>query len=255
VQPDGESPSERLIYVRIADTLREQILSGQLPPGSRLPSEAELGNLFGASRTSIREALRVLVSQRLIDTSRGATGGSTVRRLVHREVMDLLKDNMRALMIGSGTSHDEMGELRELLEVSATWVAASRRSDEQLERIASCLWPVDRKLPSVEQIDTNLRFHYEILAATGNRLLHLFAEPVLVSINLISVEVPHDLTYYRRVAVEHAAIYEAIRDRDQPAARDAMSAHVAYLRTPGSSGEAELPFAGLCFGPASITPP
>ena len=142
---------DQLIYVRIADTLRESILSGQLPPGHRLPSEAELGRQFGASRTSIREALRVLVSQRLIDTSRGATGGSTVRQLDHLEVIDILKDNIRSLMIGRGSTHDEMEEVRELLEVSATWVAARRRTEEQLARIASCIAPVSLSLPPHEQ--------------------------------------------------------------------------------------------------------
>jgi GntR family transcriptional repressor for pyruvate dehydrogenase complex len=242
----GAEP-DQLIYVRIADTLRESILSGRLPPGHRLPSEAELGRQFRASRTSIREALRVLVSQRLIDTSRGATGGSTVRQLDHLEVIDMLKDNIRSLMIGRGSTHDEMEEVRELLEVSATWVAAQRRTEEQLARIASCIAPVGLSLPTHEQTQLNLRFHYEILQATGNRLLHLFAEPILVSINLVAQQQQHDLAYYRMVAREHQKILIAIRDQNQSAARDAMSEHVLHLRSKPSAGPGS-PFTGLCFG-------
>jgi len=244
----GAEP-DQLIYVRIADTLREGILSGQLPPGHRLPSEAELGRQFGSSRTSIREALRVLVSQRLIDTSRGATGGSTVRQLDHLEVIDMLKDNIRSLMVGRGSNRDEMEEVRELLEVSATWVAAQRRTEEQLARMASCVAPVSLTLPTHEQTQLNLRFHYEILQATGNRLLHLFAEPILESINLVSQqEQEQGLAYYRMVAGEHWRILDAIRDRDQSAARDAMSEHVLHLRSEPAAGPGS-PFTGLCFGP------
>jgi GntR family transcriptional regulator, transcriptional repressor for pyruvate dehydrogenase complex len=236
-----------LIYVRIAAQLREEILSGKLPPGHRLPSEAELGRQFAASRTSVREALRVLVAQRLVDTSRGATGGSSVRQLDHREVMDMLKDNMRSLMIGQGSTHDDMEELRELLEVSATWLAAERRTEEQLERIAACIPARADDFPSVEQTQRNLRFHYEILEATGNKLLHLFAEPILVSINLFSLEQAHQLPYYQGVAREHRQILRAIRDRDQPAARAAMAKHVERLRFSETGDDPKSPFAGLCY--------
>jgi GntR family transcriptional regulator, transcriptional repressor for pyruvate dehydrogenase complex len=238
-----------LLYVRIADSLREDILSGKIPPGSRLPSEAELGRLFAASRTSVREALRVLVSQRLITTTRGARGGSFVRQLNHSEITEMLRDNMRSLMVGHGPDVAEMEELRELLEVSATWMAAKCRTDEQLKRMAACVNAAVPDNPTAEQIKSNLGFHHEILRATGNRLMHLFAEPVLASINLVTQEQPKSPAYYRSVTLGHRMIFQAIADRDQAAARDAMSEHVSYLRMSHAKARSRSPFHGLCFGP------
>jgi GntR family transcriptional repressor for pyruvate dehydrogenase complex len=192
----------------------------------------------------------VLSSDRLIDTTRGASGGSTVRQPDQHEAIDMLTDNMRSLMVDRDRTTHEMEELRELLEVSATWLAASRRSEQQLKRIAACVFPVGRNLPTGDQIQLNLRFHYEILVATQNSLLHLFAEPILSLINQVSQKQPQSLSYYRRVSREHRAILLALRDRDQEAARRAMSAHVGSLRASADGAACVSPFVGLCFGAA-----
>jgi DNA-binding transcriptional MocR family regulator len=68
----------RPAYRQVADELRSQIMRGALAPGERLPSEAELSRAFGVSRSTVREALRSLTSQHLIETLRGVQGGSFV---------------------------------------------------------------------------------------------------------------------------------------------------------------------------------
>jgi GntR family transcriptional repressor for pyruvate dehydrogenase complex len=68
----------RPAYRQVADELRNQIVAGLLPAGHRLPNEAELSRAFGVSRSTVREALRVLTSQHLIETLRGVRGGSFV---------------------------------------------------------------------------------------------------------------------------------------------------------------------------------
>lgn len=65
-------------YAVLAGHLRSRILSGELQPGERLPGEAELTAEFGVGRSTIREALRSLASQNLIETTRGVTGGASV---------------------------------------------------------------------------------------------------------------------------------------------------------------------------------
>src|ERR1700716_910080 len=68
----------RPAYRQVADELRRQIIAGLLPAGHRLPNEPELSRAFGVSRSTVREALRVLASQHLIETLRGGRGGSFV---------------------------------------------------------------------------------------------------------------------------------------------------------------------------------
>jgi DNA-binding GntR family transcriptional regulator len=72
-------PKPRALYATIADELRAQISSGELQPGDRLPSERDLIESYGASRTTIREAVRVLIGDGLIATSQGRGRGSVVR--------------------------------------------------------------------------------------------------------------------------------------------------------------------------------
>ena len=65
-------------YQVLADALRAKILAGELEPGRKLPIEPELSAQYGVSRSTVREALRVLASQNLIATTRGVSGGSFV---------------------------------------------------------------------------------------------------------------------------------------------------------------------------------
>ena len=67
-------------YQELANRLRDQILAGTFTPGDRLPIEPELSALYGVSRSTVREALRVLSSQNLVTTVRGVTGGTFVIR-------------------------------------------------------------------------------------------------------------------------------------------------------------------------------
>ena len=242
VRAESSAP---LVYLAIAEQLRDRIALGTYPAGSRLPSEIELAKQFGAARTSVREALRVLASQGMIETTRGGSGGSVVLQLDHRDVMRMLERTMRYLLTSRGCTEEEMEEVRELLEVSATWMTASRRTPVQLDRLRSCLPDIEPGMqPRPEQVDMNLRFHYEILEATGNRLLHVFAQPVAVLIYSFYRRQEHAPEYYQQVLEDHRRILKAIEARDADAARVAMSQHFCALR----ESTAPSPLAGLSFG-------
>ena len=239
---------ESLVYVRIANELREQILVGAIAAGDRLPRENELSRQFGASRTSVREALRVLTAQGLIATHRGSSGGSVVLELDHRDVMKMLELNMRSMVSSEGSSELEMSEVRELLEVTAAWLAASRRTPDHLTRLAECIPDIaPDSTPTQDQVDLNLRFHYVILEATGNRLLHLFAEPVSVLIHSFFRTQEHEPAYYQMAVEDHRRIARAIASRDAEAARLAMSEHIAKQRRYGGEPGIASAFDGLRF--------
>ena len=74
---------------QIAESLREQILSGQIKVAERLPTEEELARQFGVSRPTIREALKRLAAENLIQSRRGPRGGSTVKHPRPEEVSSL----------------------------------------------------------------------------------------------------------------------------------------------------------------------
>src|SRR5436190_23187010 len=109
----GRSPA----YQQLADELREQITSGRLRPGQRLPTEPELCLRSGVSRSTVREALRLLASQHLIVTTRGVTGGSYVAKPDAATLAASLARGVNLLVTATPVGSDELMEVRDLLEV------------------------------------------------------------------------------------------------------------------------------------------
>ena len=245
---DRASDPRGQIYAQVANTLRQEILSGNPLPGQKLPSESALSERFDVGRTTIREALRVLSAQGLIRTQRGAMGGSTVMALSHPQAMEMLELSLRSLAVTPGCSLEEMDEVRELLDVTSTWLAAARRTPDHVRRLREHITDVPPgSQPTPRQVSANLMFHYVILEATGNRLLHLFGEPVSVLIHSFFRRQEHRPEYYQSVIEDHRKIARAIEIRDQDAARRAMTEHIAHLRFPGESDAPHSAFAGLSF--------
>src|SRR5213083_2811642 len=119
----GRAPA----YQLLADDLREQITSGQLRPGERLPTEPELCVRSGVSRSTVREALRLLASQHLIVTTRGVTGGSFVAHPDAAQLSEALSTGLTLLSNSAEVGLADLLELRRALEIPAAGLAAVRR--------------------------------------------------------------------------------------------------------------------------------
>src|SRR5215212_1220523 len=112
----------------LADELRADITSGRLQPGERLPPEPELCIKTGVSRSTVREALRLLASQHLIVTTRGVTGGSYVAKPDAATLAASLSRGVNLLVTATPVGIRELMEVRDLLEVPAAGLAARRRT-------------------------------------------------------------------------------------------------------------------------------
>jgi DNA-binding FadR family transcriptional regulator len=236
-----------LRYLAIARALRAEILGGRYPVGSRLPGEVELAGMLGVARTSVREALRVLASEGLVRTTRGQSGGSVVCAVDHRDVMTMLRGDIEALATFQGCTEEEMEETQELLEVTAAWMAAQRRTPLHLSALRACISDLAPGVqPGAAEVDANLGFHYRLLEATGNRMLHLFAEPVSAVIHHRFRQREHDPAYYQQVTEDHRRIADAVEARDARLARDEMLRHLRNLRSDGDHGARSF-LTGLAF--------
>jgi GntR family transcriptional regulator, transcriptional repressor for pyruvate dehydrogenase complex len=218
-------------FIQVADELREEILSGGLPPDDRLPSETELCSRFAVSRSTVREALRVLTAQGLVQTQRGATGGSRVVRVNHEDVSKMLRLSIRALTVSAGVTETEMDEVRELLEVAATWYAASRRTPQDLTLLFETIPANLDSLGVPQRMAMHKEFHAQILRCAGNRMIHLLADPVSILVEGYVHQHERPRHFWKSVTEEHRRIADAIEMRDPYAARLAMSEHLANLRT------------------------
>lgn len=218
----------RKAYEQVADQLRGLILSGELPQAQRLPNEATLAAQFGVSRPTVREALRELSALSLIRTTKGATGGSFVTAPTADHISDFLSANIALLSHTESVSVDDFLEARKALEVPAARLAAHRRTEEDLERLRTAI--PGRRPGREEQFTHNRDFHYVLVAASGNALLSICAQPVfsvLQSGLKRSAELPEE--FHIRCNGDHSAIVASLETHDEVAIAEQMVEHLDYL--------------------------
>lgn len=220
----------RTAYQQVADQLRELILTGALSAGDRLPPEAELAATFGVSRSTVREALRVLASRDLIRTARGTTGGTFVNTVNFEQVSDYLETSIGLMSGSDGVTIAEMLEAREVLEVPSARLAALRRRDDHLTALREAIEREKRTRGRSGRFRENRNFHAIIVQASGNRLLSMVTEPVfrVLQAKFLSPDISEE--FWARVDDEHEEIYAAIENGDGEAAAEAMRKHLANLR-------------------------
>ena len=218
------------LYDQIACRLREEIASGGLPPGTKLPSERELARAFAVSRPSVREAIAALKNDGLVETRAGA--GS----YVSADALALLLDAPAA---AGDTSVTALLEARAEIEPRIAALAARRAvRDEEAEALLEAMEAVDTLDDAAARArwrDADRFFHRRLAAMTANPLLAQVGELVAATMDQPLWRRLHDdaVTDVRRArlfAAEHRLIYEAIVDGDADAAAQYAARHVERVR-------------------------
>ena len=194
-----------LAYLR----LRELILGGDLAPGAVLP-QAALARTIGISTTPLREALRRLKQEGLVELD--AHRDARVRPLDAGEARDLL-------------------EMRRSLDPLAASLAAQRRTDADLREARDALAGLEAlsTRPSVAQLESHHRFHAAIHRASHNALLVETLDGLWVKTDRYrrhGLEAGRSDAERDARATEHRLLFEAVRDGDGEAAADLMRRHV-----------------------------
>lgn len=209
------------LYQTIAQALLDAIGDGEFPSGSRLPGERDLAERFGVSRVTIREAEIALEARGIIDIRVGS--GVYVRRAEVRNA-DALPD----------VSAFELTTARLVIEAEAAALAAVNVSEQALDELQDIVTRMAQAGPgSSEAEDLDREFHRLIAQATGNPVI----EHVVAQLWRMRGELPRVQEVYASICGtapkartdEHAAIYDALRQRDARAARDAMREHFHRL--------------------------
>jgi DNA-binding FadR family transcriptional regulator len=223
--PPGRVPA----YQLLAEDLRDQITSGQLRPGQRLPAEPELCVRSGVSRSTVREALRLLTSQHLIVTTRGVTGGSYVAKPDAATLAESLSSGVNLLVSATPVGVGELMEVRDMVEVPAAGLAARRHTDADLAELAKSLFDPVRDSTPVK-VAAQRAFHEALVAATGNPVCELLARPLYSVANATEIAERAPLRLWRSIDADHRAILRAVTARDPAAAERAARTHLTNLR-------------------------
>jgi DNA-binding FadR family transcriptional regulator len=217
----------RAAYEQVADQLRTLITTGSLTPGDRLPSEAELGQAFGVSRSTVREALRSLTTQNLIYTSRGVTGGSFVTDADPRTISDYLETSL-GLLSANQLTVDDLLAVRDMLEVPAARLAATQRSPEELDTLRSAA--EQEATGSDRRHEHPQQFHILMLSCSHNSLLELVTQPIFSVLKNRFLRDRGPTEFWYQVRRDHLNIVEAVTDQDSKAAATLMQNHLGTLR-------------------------
>lgn len=217
-------------YEQVADQLRQLIVTEELARGARLPNELQLADEFGVSRATVREALRLLAAQDLIRTAKGAGGGSYVTVPSAKHVSESLRSGLGLMTSSAEVTLEELLEVRELLEVPAARLAARRRSEEHVERLRASIPGEPLRLGTRAQFAYNADFHSTLIAASGNNLLAIAAQPVFAVLQTRLSRSRLGGTFHRAVNDHHREIAAAVESAEEQTAGELMHEHLAFLR-------------------------
>ncbi|MDS0859225.1 FCD domain-containing protein [Burkholderia pseudomultivorans] len=219
---------QRDLHGQTAFRLATAILRGDYPPESLLPREPELMEMFGVSRTVLREALRTLTSKGLVE-SRPKVG----TRVRPRRAWNLLDADLLdwyARVAPPLAFALKLQEMREMIEPHAAALAARAHASHGMDAIDDALRAMSAARNVDEWVRADLRFHLGVLEAGGNELLvplgALIDRTLEAQLHLNA----RRATVYNASLAEHEAVGEAIRARDEEGARRTMAALLAVTR-------------------------
>lgn len=217
------------VHEQVADELRQRIVTGELAVGERLAPEEELTRRFGIARTTLREALRVLESQGLLEIRRGRGGGPIVTRPDLGPAATALAISLQM----QGTTIGDLDEARTTMESHAVGRLARRHGSDDIraldEAIARAADAADAADPDAFGEAAAL-VHETVLERSGNttlvtisRLLHELVRDYYVSSAAVA-----DRRAMRRAVRSYRRLVEHIEAGDVEKATDHWRAQMAY---------------------------
>ncbi|MFJ8076190.1 FadR/GntR family transcriptional regulator [Streptomyces sp. NPDC096176] len=223
------SPRRSALSDQVIAELRKQITSGEWPVGSRIPTEPELVEQLGVARNTVREAVRALAHNGLLDIRQGSgtyvVATSELAGVMHRRFAD--------------ADPRHIAELRSTMESSAARLAAERRTERDLKQLDSLLARREEAWDSgVAEafVAADATFHLAVVAASHNEVLTgLYADLGDLMRDWLRDDIGQELRPENHM--DHARLVEAIRAGDgDTAASEAAGYPFMCLRRPSPAG-------------------
>ncbi|MDN4492768.1 FadR/GntR family transcriptional regulator [Ureibacillus aquaedulcis] len=204
---------------QVLDNVVNLLMSGQLKPGDRLPSEFELMEQFAVSRPVLRESLSALETLEIV--TRKPRDGTIINDKIS-------SSPFKAMLALSINDVPAIIEARMVLELGLVTMACEKITDDELERLKS----------TIDAIEQNRDKDYGYLDQEFHRIIAEAAENPVVEGMIVALLIAHkktdSLITYRDpdITIEHhLAIYSALQQRDHMAAYNAMYKHLSFVRT------------------------
>jgi GntR family transcriptional repressor for pyruvate dehydrogenase complex len=219
---------------RVVRQLNSHVRELDVRRGSRLPSERAMAELFGASRSTVREAVQRLVARGLLEVRRGSGV------FVTRPQIDTAGSSWLQLIADGPPLRSETLEFRSIFECCVARFAAERATPEEQERLGTVIEDMVRAVNNHDldaEAQADAQFHLTLAAFSHNFMLSRFYAS---AINQLREHITHNTYDANRDSIharersmarlqQHMRIYQAIRDRTPDEAFQAMSVHIAFV--------------------------
>ncbi len=207
----------------VAERIRGQVARGEFKPGDSLPSETELMERFGVARPTMREAIRILESESLISTRRGAQTGPKVRPMD----ASVLARRAGLHLQRSGATHHDLYEAQAVIEPGAVGLAAKRRTKADIAALRELIEQARQVTDVADFGPIAAEFHIALVRASKNKTLTMFVE----TLHTLTRELYRARTALlrpigERVQTASVELYEHVVDRIE--ARDAAGAEKVW---------------------------
>ncbi len=211
---------------RLSDVVSERLLAAireaHLPPGAKLPSERELGDQFGVSRTVIREAVRDLAARGILEVRSGS--GATVARVDSSNVSDAIALFLRRKGL---LDPSKIHEVRQTIELQTVRLAAQRGTDEHIAEIRRVHEHLNEVQSDPEEASlADVEFHRAIAKATENELFLMLVDSLSDVMTDVRRATSGQLGRIQVGMRQHETILEALERRDVEGAVQAMQEHL-----------------------------
>jgi GntR family transcriptional regulator, transcriptional repressor for pyruvate dehydrogenase complex len=219
------------LYEQIVQQIEESIVKGALKPGDQLPSERELAQRFGVSRTAVREAVKALREKGLVEAFSGRgtfiTDGTTQ---AVRQSLDLM------VKIGQQEGSNHLAEVRAILEPSIAALAATRIQEPELATMREAVSVMDRSSEDPDAyIEADLDFHLALAEGAANPLILSLLDSIVGLLREQRLRIFNVPGGPERGQTYHKRILNAVERHDADSAREAMRAHLDQVREDSQS--------------------
>lgn len=211
---------------RVAEEIQQQIVNNALPAGVKLPSEQELAERIGVSRTVIREAVHILTTKGLLETRHG------VGTIVRQANGDQLSENLNLLLQTKGYDLDHLHQVRSILEVEIAGLAALQAHLEEIEELARIVERMETVAESdpLAYADLDAEFHRCLAKSSHNPLLVILLDSIADILREVRRSVSKFPTISLKGLPHHRQILELVEARDIAGARRVMKLHLDQAR-------------------------
>jgi GntR family transcriptional repressor for pyruvate dehydrogenase complex len=213
---------------KIVGQIKQNIASGNLKKGDKLPSERQMRVMFGLSRPTIREAIKALNTLGVIECSHGSGN------YISSNLSNSLTEPLSIMFMLEGGHPGHTLELRRAIEFAAAGSAARNIDLAELKRLRSLCDSIERSADENEKAGYDFQFHREIARASRNPLLIVLLNAVetLVSehVHDARASILKDRSKEEIINRQHLDIVDALSSRSSEEAEKAVLAHMELIR-------------------------